>query len=134
MRIAISALIVGTLLSLPIKAAWAGGGSISGTVTYTSGTSTTTISGQATLPTNMYYPGTLTVTYTDNTASGGSPNTPSYQLTGLNVSSNSAATVVPTGSSISSVVANQLQQSFTNNNLSTAVSIIRAAAGSAGLE
>jgi hypothetical protein len=102
----------------------------SGTTTKTIG-AVTTITGQITLPTNMYYSGSATVTY----GKEGTENTANFRPTSLTITplADSIESVDTNGSAASQTAA-ALKEAFTNDDLPTAISIIRAAGGANGLE
>ncbi|BAZ15804.1 hypothetical protein NIES4071_76760 [Calothrix sp. NIES-4071] len=107
------------------------GASISGAVTYQSAANViTTISGQITLPQNLYYNGSATITYQTTSPTDLRPTS----LT-LTPEANSIQ-VVDTSSSISAVTATELKNALnpTTGNLQRAITIIRAAGGTDGLE
>lgn len=137
MKLSILGLGVGGIICLQTNLASAqttstssGTARFSGTVTYTApNNSTISITGEMTLPSNLYYSSQGTVTY-DST---GTVATNDFRPTGLTLTPGTV-TPVSTSPSASQVVVNELQNAFNNGDLSTAVTIIRAAGGLNGLD
>lgn len=106
--------------------------SFSGSVTYQSPSKAlTTITGQMTLPENLYYSGAGTINY----EATGTANTDNFQPTSLTLTpAAGSVSVVDPSASISRRTSDFLQQAINNNDVPTAISIIRAAGGADGLE
>ncbi len=141
MKLKILGLGVGGLICLQTNLASAqttsvssGTARFSGTVTYTApNDATISITGELTLPTNNQFFDGGTVTYN----STGTANTDDFRPTGLTLTPADVANVpgsTSTSPSASQIVANELQEAFDNNDLSTAVTIIRAVGGLNGLD
>lgn len=120
------------------------GASISGAVMYQAPNgAVTTVTGQITLPQNYYYSGSATVSYgTNESATNGViANTNAFRPTSLTLgpdkdAGNSTIQQVNADGTIAAITATELKEAFDGNpqNLSKAISIIRAAGGANGLE
>jgi hypothetical protein len=130
MKIHIIGFTLGSVIPLAPTLVLAQTASFSGTVTYQSpSNAVTTITGEMTLPKNLYFSSNGTVTYNAT----GTPNTDSFSLTSLTLQPGSVATVDPSAS-LSVQASNSFNQAIANNDLAEAISILRAAGGVDGLE